>query len=1083
MYDVSNEQNNTFSYKNLEAKWMEARKHVEYELKLAQGFHAADVFLNQNYLDNFQYSHVKEISGKDLDISKIRMFEISKIVYDSDEESIDKLNSVYSALYNIGSSVAIYIVGNSIKARFFLAVRCDCATTLAADMLEAALRGNFPGIKLIRQGKEEKEKIIAMVENCVKNKSLATVSIVPSYRAQDITAENYVQGLEKFVDTMSNKEYVVILLATPVNKESLEQRRHGYEELYSTLSPHSKISFNYGQNESYNVSKSISDNFSETIGESISNTNGTSESWGNGSNWGNNFGVNVNLDNWGMNSGTSNGGFSSYTTGTSFARTVSQSTSSTQGYSDTKTRGETVGGNNAITITHENKGVQILLEKIEKQLKRMAAGESFGMWECGCYFAAEDIAVTALAANSFKALMSGEDSNVESSHLSIWNNEREKEIQKILLSVEYMKHPVAEIKIDNNIPFQSVTPTNLISGAELPVILGLPRKSVSGVAVVDMAEFGRSVVYENKIPEKPISFGHIYHMGNVEKNEVPIDINLLSSHCFITGSSGSGKSYATYKLLNSLLEQNIKMMVIEPAKGEYKQVFGGLRGIKIYTTDPQLYRLLRINPFQFPDNIHVLSHVDQLLQIFNASWPLYAAMPAILKEAVVNAYVKCGWDLNHSVWIKELSKKKYPTFTDVLEELPKIINRSEFSADSKGDYKGALVTRVQAMTTGINGLIFEREFGISYKMMFDSNAIIDLSDVGSDETRALIMGMLIMQLGEYRKSVRKSQGGKIHDESLSHVTVLEEAHNLLKRVPKEQSQDSSNMVGQSVEMISNSIKEMRTYGEGFIIIDQSPMAVDESVIENTSTKMVLNIPSKDASKEMGSALALNEKQTMELSRLNVGVAAIMQKGWLQPVLMKVDYWENKYEAEIQVSQDMLLKEVRTSLVIELYRQLEHDSVQPMRFRQIINRSALWDEKKRELIEVLDMYMNDSKTNIKEAAGELILNLSECRAVFEVIPKDNILTMREYVSQRMTLSENDKRRLAEQLQFWVKKWISDFYVVFDYYLNIDNLEDKNKILKSLLKTTGNGGYDDRNIFATIYQIILCWEENEDEMGTF
>ena len=217
--------------------------------------------------------------------------------------------------------------------------------------------------------------------------------------------------------------------------------------------------------------------------------------------------------------------------------------------------------------------------------------------------------------------------------------------------------------------------------------------------------------------------------------------------------------------------------------------------------------------------------------------------------------------------------------------------------------------------------------------------------------------------------------------------------------------------------------------------------------------------------------------------MNVGVAAIMQKGWLQPVLMKVDYWENKYEAEIQVSQDMLLKEVRTSLVIELYRQLEHDSVQPMRFRQIINRSALWDEKKRELIEVLDMYMNDSKTNIKEAAGELILNLSECRAVFEVIPKDNILTMREYVSQRMTLSENDKRRLAEQLQFWVKKWISDFYVVFDYYLNIDNLEDKNKILKSLLKTTGNGGYDDRNIFATIYQIILCWEENEDEMGTF
>lgn len=36
MYDVSKGNNDTFSYKNLETKWQEVRKHVEYELKLAQ---------------------------------------------------------------------------------------------------------------------------------------------------------------------------------------------------------------------------------------------------------------------------------------------------------------------------------------------------------------------------------------------------------------------------------------------------------------------------------------------------------------------------------------------------------------------------------------------------------------------------------------------------------------------------------------------------------------------------------------------------------------------------------------------------------------------------------------------------------------------------------------------------------------------------------------------------------------------------------------------------------------------------------------------------------------------------------------
>ena len=45
-------------------------------------------------------------------------------------------------------------------------------------------------------------------------------------------------------------------------------------------------------------------------------------------------------------------------------------------------------------------------------------------------------------------------------------------------------------------------------------------------------------------------------------------------------------------------------------------------------------------------------------------------------------------------------------------------------------------------------------------------------------------------------------------------------------------------------MISNSIKEMRTYGEGFIIIDQSPMAVDTAAIENTSTKIIMNSHNK-----------------------------------------------------------------------------------------------------------------------------------------------------------------------------------------------------------------------------------------------
>lgn len=352
------------------------------------------------------------------------------------------------------------------------------------------------------------------------------------------------------------------------------------------------------------------------------------------------------------------------------------------------------------------------MERAQSELERFKSCESFGMWEFCGYFMSKDIHTTALSGNVYKALMTGDNSNVESAHLNVWSINQAEAINQILEYILHFSHPQAEMPaFEGGYTKQIVTPTNLVSGNELPLVMGFPKKSVSGLAVVEMADFGRAVVYENQVPERKIDFGNIYHMGITEDTRVNMDLDLLASHCFITGSSGSGKSYATYQLLESVIENNVKIMIIEPAKGEYKQIFGGLKGIKIFTTDPNTYRVLKINPFQFPDNIHLLSHIEQLLQIFNASWPLYAAMPAILKQAVVEAYMKCGWDVQNSIWIPGISDHKYPVFADVLELLPQIINTSDYSADSKGDYKGALVTRVQSMTVGINGVIFKNRVG------------------------------------------------------------------------------------------------------------------------------------------------------------------------------------------------------------------------------------------------------------------------------------------------------------------------------------------------------------------------------------
>lgn len=358
------------------------------------------------------------------------------------------------------------------------------------------------------------------------------------------------------------------------------------------------------------------------------------------------------------------------------------------------------------------------------------------------------------------------------------------------------------------------------------------------------------------------------------------EIDTQTTEMNTTDYSDALKSNTVYHMLDRARKQGVKFLVVEPAKGEYKNVFGGRKDVTVLGTNPKLSQLLRINPFSFPENIHVLEHMDRLVEIFNVCWPMYAAMPAVLKNAVEKSYVDCGWDIVKSE--NKYGEELYPSFADVARNVKEIIDSSEYDAENKGAYKGSLLTRLQSLCNGINGMIFVAD-EIPKEQLFEENVIVDLSRVGSSETKSLIMGMMVLKLQEYRMSSATGMNAE-----LNHITVLEEAHNLLRRTSNEQSAEGSNLLGKSVEMLSNAIAEMRTYGEGFIIADQAPGLMDMSVIRNTNTKIILRLPDQADRELVGRAANLNEDQITELAKLPCGVAAVYQNEWIQPVLCKVD---------------------------------------------------------------------------------------------------------------------------------------------------------------------------------------------------
>ena len=1014
---------------------------------LGKGMLYADAFVNKHYLIDLDQYPVIEAEPERKSDDYIRLYHVERIVYDKNENANDKLISVYSAVYNLQSSCILVIRNHNRNLDFYLGIRSETNASTAEEILNESLKGNFPGS--VMRHVEKKDITAVLTDVNIQNRfgykqNVASVSIIPSARDQD--KMRFVQGIEKFIDTMSGQDnFTAIFIAEPIDKAGLERHKQGLLELQTSLSPFEQTQLSYGVNESDAVSKGMSKNFSTAVNRSITDTNSTFKS----KNKGKNSGWSIGLLGLGINGGHSSG----FSEGNSWAQAVTSGTSETTGSTESDTETKTTGDTRTITVTNQNKSVQYITKKIDQHLERIRNCESFGMWDTACYFVSENLQTAVMAASTYKALMSGFESGIENSYVNVWRNDDNDHIPEVLESLRYCMHPMFEVPANHEAfttDAQFVNPCCMISGNELPYIMGLPRKSVKGVTVLDIADFGRNVQYtnEHRIDQKTISFGQVFHMGMEEGTRVDLDLNSFTSHCFITGSTGSGKSKTTYRILDEMIEHRIPFLVVEPAKGEYKRQYGNLKGIHVFCTNPNYYSMLRLNPFKFPEQIHVLEHLDRLIEIFSACWPLYAAMPAILKDSFEQAYVRSGWDLENSIYIST-GRPKYPTFRDVIEILPQVINSSEYSAESKGNYIGSLVTRVKSLTNGINGQVMCAEDEIDDSVLFDEYCIVDLSRVASLETKSLIMGVMIMKLNEYRMCSGRENS------SLAHITVLEEAHNILKRTGgTSSSPDSADVQGKSVEMISSSIAEMRTFGEGFIIVDQSPTAVDVSAIKNTNTKIIMRLPDYDDCLISGKAIGLSDDQIHEISRFPRGVAAVYQNNWVESVLTLIDRSSDKLKREgDEVLNPSALAKLKGGLAMNLIDLMNAKKLQngpaaeDMRvLRGIIQASKVTESRKRDMERSLQKFRIhyqelEGKVTVTDF-GDQLAKLMECDALFDILP---VKLTGDYSKadriRKASITETDK---AE-----IRKWYINFRENLNHYVESRDMIYSNKLIYYLI----------------------------------
>lgn len=218
----------------------------------------------------------------------IRFFNITKWVTDKKENSLEKLVNVYQVLSDESCNIALVFNRTCDVTNVFLAV----VNTNNADdnvdienyrkRLAEAIRGNFPGA-------EWNGKNGTGILPCLKNSipySVASASNIPGEKSEKFISQTIEKLLDGIVPDARDKEYTIILLATPIN--DVENRKLHLAELYSALAPYAGWQTNFVYTESsgtnamatFGLNAGVSAGIQQGQNSSVTNTSGTTDSSG-----------------------------------------------------------------------------------------------------------------------------------------------------------------------------------------------------------------------------------------------------------------------------------------------------------------------------------------------------------------------------------------------------------------------------------------------------------------------------------------------------------------------------------------------------------------------------------------------------------------------------------------------------------------------------------------------------------------------------------------------------------------------------------------------------------------------------------
>ncbi|MFJ7994712.1 ATP-binding protein [Peribacillus frigoritolerans] len=558
---------------------------------------------------------------------------------------------------------------------------------------------------------------------------------------------------------------------------------------------------------------------------------------------------------------------------------------------------------------------QRYVENLELLEKRIHEGTTNGLWRMNAYYMSPDSKTAQKMGSLVTSVFSGEESKPEKIRTIPVKNIREmvhrfplighhldEEEKKIHPLGMWKKNPTDKVYIQS---FQYRYQT-ILTSHDLATLCQIPRKELPGYYINPYVEFETS----DRRQGCDFEIGNIVN-GNDELKQNPykMDLEDLNRHGLIVGMTGGGKSNTSKNLLTLLWKKHhIPFMVIESAKREYWELanFDGFDDLLVFTLGAEDENSVpfRINPFEKIGNIPLQTHIDYLLSTFKASFELYPPMPYVLETAVYRIYEDIGWDVLENTCIHPVPQ--YPTLEDLYNKIDIIVDELGYDQRLKSDITAALKARVHSLRVGGKGAMLDTHFSINMGKLLSRPVVLELEDIGDDDVKAFVMGIVLVHLYEYRKDLLSKQKGS--SKKFDHLILIEEAHRLLANIG--QGGEGANPRAKAVEFFTNLLAEIRSYGQGFFIADQVPTKLAPDTLKNTNLKIVHRIVMQEDRECIGHSMNMTQEQINYISTLKRGYAAVYSEGDVRPKLVKmplVKIGTEKSRSEIIASMQQSVK--------------------------------------------------------------------------------------------------------------------------------------------------------------------------------